>query len=142
MIRIQRRDEYLLKKIGEYGILNNKTIDKIYGSAVQYPVRRRKKLADTKYINKAVSLKKRYIQKIREEIISKAQGGKIERVIFLAEDKAVMDLYNESLVSLNVKEQLIIPWQDLGFDLIKKIGSENIEEKVMEYLYDDYDSHD
>jgi hypothetical protein len=243
MIRIQKRDEYLLKKIGEYGILNNRTIDKIYGGALQYPVRRRKKLADekyivknnkycslgangrryleeelgienirevasnkyirtrigkvaeilmalekmyytypswklkdrdvvserkdkyygkivsrisgksyfiynlgkidsTKYVSRAISLKKRYIQEVRQEIMNKAANGKIERVILLAEDKTVMKLYNESLMSLNVKEQLIIPWQEAGFNLIRKIGSENIEEKVVRYLYKDYDDPD
>jgi hypothetical protein len=244
MIRIQKRDEYLLKKIGEYGILNNRTIDKIYEGAVQYPVRRRKKLADekyivknnkycslgvngkryleeelgvenirevssskyirtrigkvseilmalektyytypswklkdrdivserkdkyygkivsktsgksyfiynlgkidsTKYVSRAISLKKRYIQEVRQEIINKAANGKIERVILLAEDKMVMDLYNESLMSLNIKEQLIIPWQEAGFNLIGKIGNENIEEKVVRYLYENnYDTPD
>lgn len=238
MLRIQKRDEYLLRKIGEYGVINNRTMDRMYNTE-QYSIRRRKRLADekyiiknnkycalgvrgrkylidelgvedirdisteryarirvgkiaeiltalektyfvypswklkdpaavaerkdkyygkivnkvnhkeyyiynlgkinsTKYINSAISLKKRYIQNIRDEILNKTENGKMERIIIMAEDRMVMDIYNKGLVSLNVKEQLILPWGEVGFNLINKIGMENIEERAMEYLYGEY----
>lgn len=236
MIRIQERDKYFLTKIGEYGIINNKTMNRMYGT-VQYSIRRRKRLADEKYIIKnnlycslgvkgrkylmdelgmeyirdvstdrypririgkiseiltaleknyfvypswklkntevlnerkdkyygkivsryngkkyyiynlgrinintkyvinAINLKKRYARDIRDEILSKAENGKIERTIIMAEDRRTMDIYNGNLMPLNVKEQLVIPWGKIGFELINMIGIEDINGKAMEYLY-------
>lgn len=238
MLKIQKRDEYILKKMAEYGVLNNKTINRMYGNMSQYPIRRRKRLSEekyiiknnvysrlgikgkeylveelgfdekdireivrkkythirigkiaeiltaiedifetypswkiknsasinerkdkyygkiisrhngkefyiynlgkitsTKFVNKAIFLKKKYMDNIRDEILSKDY---IDRVIILAEDRSTMDLYNRTLVSLNLKEQIMVPWIAAGFSLIKSIGCIDIDQKVVSYLYDDF----
>lgn len=52
MVYIQERDELLLKMMGKYGTLNNKTITRIYDNKKVYPRHRKKTLSDAKYIIK------------------------------------------------------------------------------------------
>ena len=240
MVYLQERDKFLLKMMGAYGILNNKTITGIYDNRFVYPKHRKKALADAKYIiknnkyaylgikgkrylesigiknikqisgdkyarerlckiseilvplnniyecypswkiknvtrladrklqfygkirnklngneyyiynignlkmgkdvDKLIGIKRSYIKHIKEEIVQNAliketADRKIERVIILAGDSLTMQLYKNELESLGVKEQLIIPFRNVGIELLKEFGKRNIKEESIKYLY-------
>lgn len=231
MIRLQQRDIEYLKLLGRFGVLNKSTVDKHYGSHIQYSRYRRKKLADAGYILKnqkisylssegkeyvrglgikprnisgdkkarnriakiaeiliplekiykiypsweiknsfadmkllyygkvinpltsnkyyiynlgklsenpskgAVTLKKRLVKNIREEIIQKSREGLFDKVIIFAEDGLTMNLYKEELRTLEVKEQLLLPLTDYGLNLLNLYGRKDINCMAAKLIY-------
>jgi hypothetical protein len=85
MIYLQERDKKLLKMMAVYGILNNKTITRIYDNKAVYPKHRKKALADEKYIiknNKYAYLGvkgKRYLESVGIFDIKQISGSKYAR---------------------------------------------------------------
>ncbi|WP_243121146.1 hypothetical protein [Clostridium autoethanogenum] len=98
-----------------------------------------------KNIQKILAIKKAYIQHIKEEIVQNAHiedekklikgGRKIQRVIILAGDGLTMRLYKSMLESLEVKEQIIMPFTDMGIHLIQELGKRTIKEEAVKYVY-------
>lgn len=85
MIYLQERDKRLLKLIGVYGIINNRTISRIYCNSKQYYIRRKKLLADARYIiktNKYAYLGmegKKYLESIGIVNLKKISGNELSR---------------------------------------------------------------
>ncbi|AKN32611.1 hypothetical protein Ccar_17860 [Clostridium carboxidivorans P7] len=85
MMYLQERDIKLLKMIAAYGILNNESIRRIYDDSSQYYIRRKKTLADAKYIIKTnkyayMGIKeKRYLESIGETDLKQISGDKYAR---------------------------------------------------------------
>ncbi|PJI06570.1 MULTISPECIES: hypothetical protein [Clostridium] len=85
----------------------------------------------------AVTLKKRLIKNIREEIIQKSREGLFDRIIVFAENGLTMQLYKEELRTLEVKEQLLLPLTDYGLNLLNLYGVKNVNAMATELVYGD-----
>ena len=88
-----------------------------------------------KYVDKGIRLKRLQIKRIKDEIVQNAQIGRLNRTIILVEDGLTMQVYKSGLESLDVAEQLLIPFNDSGIELLKELGNRNIKKEAIEYLY-------
>ncbi|WP_183128195.1 hypothetical protein [Clostridium autoethanogenum] len=100
MIYLQERDKKLLKMMAIYGILNNKTICRIYDNKLVYPKHRKKALADAKYIiknNKYAYLGiegKRYLESIGITNIKQMSGDRLSHIRLGKISEILVPLYN------------------------------------------------
>lgn len=108
-----------------------KIINKIDGS--EYYIYNIGKLVSEKL--SAEKLKLRQVNSTQNEIVQFARNGIIKNVIILVENGDSMNLYKQSMKSLEVNGQLLIPFNDFGMEMLRVYGSENINEKIMRKLY-------
>ncbi|URZ15438.1 hypothetical protein [Clostridium felsineum] len=83
----------------------------------------------------AVTLKKRLVKNIREEIIQKSREGLFDSVIIFAEDGLTMNLYKEELRTLEVKEQVLLPLTDYGLSLLNLYGVKDVNYVAAKLVY-------
>ncbi|URZ05908.1 hypothetical protein [Clostridium felsineum] len=83
----------------------------------------------------AVTLKKRLIRNIREEIVQKSRERLFDRVIIFAENGLTMNLYKGELRTLEVKEQLLLPLTDYGLNLVNLYGIKDVNYAAAKLVY-------
>lgn len=83
----------------------------------------------------AVQFKKRFICRIREEILLSVKSNKFNKVIIFAENGLAMKVYKEELKPLGVKEQLLLPLTDYGINLLKLYSQRDMNYMAARLIY-------